>query len=188
MATTASAKSYTIKTWADDLEDRMGIKLYGNKGQRFLAILNAPLDEDGMDANTNDMELSRMVAWLAAKDDVRKPDVLTVETVFGWLKWYRKTRAGERRGFAPDTGDGFMPAVKAAMIRADSAVERWDIMCGALEAGLPRNATLDEIKELDAWAERRFAGWIEDRTQIRWGIAEALHRALDMLGSKRVNR
>lgn len=158
-----------MTTWADDLEDRLGIKLYGDKMQRYEAILNAPVSDGGFAANTTNDELRGMVRFLAEKN-TGKPEHITVEKIWSWLRWYRKERSAWRKGYKADTPAGFIAMVWGKMREASNDPLRvWNIACAPhLTIGASRDTTLAENRALLDRAEAE--GLLPHNYEPRCGI------------------
>jgi hypothetical protein len=149
--------------FGDELDDRLGLKLFGDKAERWLRILNDPADRGGYEARTSDEELVAAVQFVATQH-ATKPAEFTVEKMFSWLKWHRKTAAAERRGWDPDTEDGFIPRIRHEIRRARDYMSRWNILCDPLHY-LPhalRDTTYAECRRLEAWC------WDEGLLPRRW--------------------
>ena len=55
---------------------------------------------------------------------------------------------------------------RRAMLRADTWLERWNIMCDPdVYAGASRPVTLDECRTLEEWARNRWQNWDKDKEQ-----------------------
>lgn len=157
-----------MSTWYDELEDRIGIRVFEPKAHRWEAILKAKECDGGLEAFTDHQlsvpgraaeELRDCVIWLS-KQRVQVPERFTVERLFSWLRWYRKERAGERHGFTQDTPQGFINFVKSKMVSATRYIDRWNILCSPeIYANASRTTTKEECDELNKWAETRWRDW-----------------------------
>jgi hypothetical protein len=139
-------------TWRDLMEDYFGVRLSADKATRWLRLMAEP---DAIGSGVSPDELKRVVVWVRKKregDEYRKTP--TLETLIGWVKWYRKETAAARRGYRQDSAEGLVDAVKQAMLKAPDHDARLTL----LYDGLPREPTDEErrlMRDLNFPAPRR---------------------------------
>jgi len=161
-------KQQEMPAWAAYLEDYFGVRLYGNKAERWLHWLGQP---DSLGEVPDDYEI------LSALKFVREQgrgagDRMTVDKLAMWIRWYRKTESAKRRGYDADTPEGRMAEIKYRMRQAETWAERWNILCGGnsspvIGEGSRETRSLGECQELEAWAHTQWPEWDAEIEQVR---------------------
>lgn len=156
--------------WFDLLREFFGVTLSEDRAIRWLKLLKEP-DAIG---DVGEKELEQVLRWVRKQregEENRKTPNL--EMLIGWIKWYRKEQAGQRRGYRSNTDQGIMGAVKSAMLNAKSHFLRWDIMCDPVGLGVrvERRTTIEECEVLDRWAGTQWPDWEDAKVKIRQNLA-----------------
>jgi len=134
----------TDMRWFDLIREYFGVNLTADRAQIWVKLMKEP---DAL-TDVTETELCDVLRWVRKKregDENRKTPNL--EMLIGWVKWYRKTKAAERRGIV-DGPDGNIGRIKSMMLKAESLDEKWDIMCN--------EGTVPEGDILYKWALRRW--------------------------------
>jgi hypothetical protein len=141
-------------TWANILEDLYGVRLDKEKVSRWIVLIQEP-DAVG---DISEAELCEVLRWVRKKrEGDQRRQRPTLETLIGWVKWYRKEQAAARRGWRHDTDEGIIGLCKSAMLKAKTNFDRWNIMCDPnIYADAHRSTTVDECRELETWAQSRW--------------------------------
>lgn len=162
--------------WFDLLREFFGVNLNTDRAATWVRLLKEP---DAL-PDVTETELCNVLRWVRKQregDSERR--VPTLETLIGWVKWYRKESAIARRGYKAGDPNGFTAVVKAKMRQADTNAKRWDIMCDPRGvAGLELDTTVMECDELMAWAERNFDNWLHDVGVIKDKMSQGMKTAM----------
>lgn len=170
-------------TWWDILEDRLGVRLTDDKAHRWEQELTAEHHEGSYGFKISNDELCGAVRWLADQVRAGKYNVgekYTVERFASAIKWYRKTKAQERKGaWSLDTVQGYLNFLKAKMREAPDNSARWDILCDPVrECGAPRDSTLLECAQLEDWAREEWPRFEADVKAMKERMAAEAERVI----------
>lgn len=167
--------------WRQTLQDEYGMKITDETASRWRQKLSESLN------GVTDLELSEAIEF-ASQQPENKATGRTIElhTLRIWVKWYRKSRAQERRGLRSGTVDGLLRQIWSAMMNADNHAQRWDIMCDPAGMGIPviRNPTCEECDKLCAAAARKWNDWVSVTDALRRKMAAELREAMNTILGK----
>jgi hypothetical protein len=156
--------------WVDYLEDCLGVRLYGDKWERWKIWI---ADEDGLGQVVSDNELLAVLKFVKGQGE-KAPDNMNVDKLMSWIKWYRKESAAERRGYAPDSEQGILLDRQARIRNAESWTDRWNVVC--------EPKTVGECEELESWCKREYPKWDEKMSVVHKRMAAEFHATIEQLG------
>lgn len=153
----------TEPRWYDLLREFFGVNLTQDRVAMWVKLLHEP---DALGRDLAEDDLCAVLRWVRKQregEHGRKPP--TLETLIGWVKWFRKEQAAARRGYMPGSHDstGRIAAARQAMLRAKSHGERWNLLC-------EMSKSQHECQVLDAWAAQKwgYEYTLERDDLIKW--------------------
>ena len=171
--------------WHELLSEYFGVYMTPAKADTWFRLLMEP---DGL-PDTNPDELCAAIRFVRAKraeenaKAERGPDSErqrrtkpTLESLIGWVRWYRADRAAERHGLSANTPGGFRAALKAAIANAPDDETRWQILCSPRHYGFPDYGMTDSQLPMTQEQEFELGLW----TFSRWPGADRRHIPIDV--------
>ena len=163
----------SVSTWTELMEDFFGVRLSDDKAARWVKLIRDP---DAIGTSANEAELCEVLRFVRkqreGESERRAP---TLETLIGWVKWYRKNTRARRGGYSDNdqSHEAKMSRCKASMLRSADHSARWEILCDGHGVG-----DVLGCQELMAWAATRWPDWNVAIVGLRQSHARDMRNAL----------
>ena len=156
-------KNSNTPEWVGYLEDFFGVKMYGDKHERWLKWMS---DSDGLGSEPNGTLILNALKFAYDKGKIAG-DKFTVDRLMMWIRWYRKESAVKSLGTYPEgSREARLAKIKQLIRNARSWTERWNYLC-------EETKNIDECHEIEHWARREWPQWDEKMKVVRGMIIEA---------------
>jgi hypothetical protein len=117
-------------------------------------------------------ELADVVDWMAGPESNQKFAPSLREFM---IAVYTRRKAGRQESQGYEPGESIEADCKAAMVKAGTHRQRWNILCQpSLYAGLERDTTSEECVALHAWACKRWPDYEEATYAIKCQYAREI--------------